>query len=305
MNCSAIDLSENKIIGKGQCSEVYEYDPDKVVKLFYGNIPEEEMLKEFNITSECAAEGLAAVRFYEFVTFEGRKGILMQRVNGMSVEQAVLKNPEGLKEYARKMALNLRDVHSKAVNNEKIPYSADFYKSCIEGCVKDKWISEDEGKKLYEFLGAIPAKDTLIHGDYHVLNMLIENGEIVMIDLADVQKGNPVFDLLIANLYLHFMPLNMKELYSCLIKISPEESLNMWEVFLRTYFETEDTARIERIKDVLDKYTMLKVILSPYSFSNIPMDKAPGFVEMARKIIMPCIDDYIGRIPGDILNIEK
>ncbi|MDO4494065.1 MAG: phosphotransferase, partial [Clostridia bacterium] len=304
-NFKEIDLGNSKIIGKGQCAEVYGYDENRVVKLFYENIGIETILHEYRVTSECFAKGLSAAECFELVRYRGRTGILMQRVCGVSVEQEILKHPEKANEYARKMADTLACVHSKQIKGSAIPAADEFYSECIENCRKDGWISEAESRKLTEFVAAIPCKQTLIHGDYHVLNLMTENDTLRLIDLADVQTGNPVFDLLIANLYLHYLPENLEELYRTLIRIPPEVSLAMWDVFLRTYFQTEDAERIRRIEKILDTYSLLKIMLAPYSFSNLPEQAASGFVEMARDLLMPVIDSYTGVIPEDIAELAK
>lgn len=188
-----IDLSSSAVIGSGQCSQVYAYGDDFAVKLFFDTIPEEEIRKEYHNTLVLCQNGLAAVKVYEYVNHHGRIGILMQRLKGMSVERAILQQPDKLGFFAVKMARNLAAIHQKDVRDAGLSASSDFYLACIDNCLKDRWISEAESRKLREMVRAVPNKDNLIHGDYHILNMMIEQDEIRMIDLADVRTGHPIY----------------------------------------------------------------------------------------------------------------
>ncbi|MDO4478705.1 MAG: phosphotransferase [Lachnospiraceae bacterium] len=304
INTRNIDLSASPLLGEGQCSQVFEYGDDCVVKLFYDNLPQEAIRHEYNTMRTCFENGLAAVNCYELVSYQGRIGILMQKVSGISLEQAVLEHPEKLPFFAEKMALNLASIHAKHSSGASMPAADRFYADCIDKCLSGHWITEEEHRKLHALVEAIPTQNGMIHGDYHVLNMMIEQDEIRMIDLADVQLGHPIYDLLIANIYLHFMPLNMTDLYRTLIKLAPEDSCRMWDIFLKTYFRTDDEARLDRIKELLDQYSLVKIMLAPFSFSNLPEGQAGELVNMARTSLMPVIDSMIGRIPDSILALE-
>jgi len=298
-----IDLSASRIIGKGQCSQVYQIAENRVVKLFEDSMSKEDIQKEYDINCEAFNSGLASVQCFGLVTYKGRLGIEMEKVNGICLEQAILDSNDEPDKFAINFAQNLLMINSKRGDLSIMPAADEFYSTCVKKCLQDRWISEFESEKLLQMIKEIPQKDLMIHGDYHVLNMMVDNGSMKMIDLADCMTGNAIYDLMVANIYLHYLPLNMKELYSTLIKIPPETSLYMWDIFLKTYFDTESEKRIFNIKRVLDKYSMLKIILAPYSFSNLPKESLDGFVKMARNELMPEIDNYIGIIPDNIMDL--
>ena len=295
-----IELSGCNIIGKGQCSQVYLIANGNVVKLFESSISKEQIQKEYDINCMAYKKGLASVQCFGFVTCNGRVGIEMERVKGVSLEQAILDSDMPLDGFAVDFAQNLLQMHSNSGDLSLMPSAEEFYLGCVHKCMNDKWITESEGLKLAQLIRQIPRRDTMLHGDYHVLNMMIENGRMKMIDLADCMSGNAIYDLLVANIYLHYLPLNLEPLYQTLIKVPAKDSLYMWDIFLETYFETKDAERISCIKKMLDGYSMLKIMLSPYSFSNLPRESLAGFVEMGRKELMPKIDEYIGIIPDNI-----
>lgn len=48
----------------------------------------------------------------------------------------------------------------------------------------------------------IPDRDTIVHGDAHVGNVMVQDGELILIDMADMGRGHPIFDF--AALYYHY-----------------------------------------------------------------------------------------------------
>ena len=82
------------------------------------------------------------------------------------------------------------------------------------------------------------ADDTsIIHGDFHPRNVMVMDGELVLIDMADITYGNPLYDL-------GFMILTH-------VTLSPEGKLDitglpgekvdeLWKIFLSVYLDPKD-----------------------------------------------------------------
>ena len=56
-------------------------------------------------------------------------------------------------------------------------------------------IPEEQGKKLRALIEAVPKMNTLMHGDYHTNNIMVQNGEPLLIDMDTLCMGHPVFEL--------------------------------------------------------------------------------------------------------------
>ena len=59
----------------------------------------------------------------------------------------------------------------------------------------DRWCSAEDMAALMSIVDAIPDCDTVLHGDLHPGNIMIQDGELVLIDLAEVTVGPRAFDL--------------------------------------------------------------------------------------------------------------
>lgn len=56
----------------------------------------------------------------------------------------------------------------------------------------------EAGRKLVALVEAVPPCDVLLHGDLHLSNMVVRDGELAPIDMEFVGFGDPVFDLAIS-----------------------------------------------------------------------------------------------------------
>lgn len=53
-----------------------------------------------------------------------------------------------------------------------------------------------ENDILMKILDSIPDGSVMIHGDYHTNNVMVQSdGELVLIDMADISRGNSLFDI--------------------------------------------------------------------------------------------------------------
>ena len=295
-----IDLSGCELIGRGQCADVYKTEEGHAVKIFFETMPYESIIREYEKTCLTKSFGIHSVSCFGLVSWQGKTGIELELVKGTDLQTAMLHDVENSRDYGRRMAEEMKLIHSKTPDKDLFPPIHEFYLDCVGKCLADGWISQEEAGLVESCIRAIPVSDTMIHGDYHTRNIMVEDGELKLIDLADCMSGNPVYDLMITNLYLHFVPAYAPSLFDLFFKITREQLNDCWDQFVRTYFDTCDEARINRINEILNVYSMLKLILAAHSFSNMKEEMLKGIVEMGRTYLMPSIRSYTGVIPEDI-----
>lgn len=92
-----------KIIGVGKTASIYEYEKDKVLKLFNQGYPYEAVEKEYHNAIAIRDMDFAKPRVYELITYENRNGIIYGRVDGESLLDWVIRTGD-LHECATCMA---------------------------------------------------------------------------------------------------------------------------------------------------------------------------------------------------------
>jgi thiamine kinase-like enzyme len=109
-------------------------------------------------------------------------------------------------------------------------------------------MTEEQLGKLRAIYENIPDRDTFIHGDCHIGNVMQQNGELMFIDLSSSGSGHPIFDLM--SMYSLFVergndPEAMAK-SAVLRHFTSEEAHDIWWTFISTYLNTEDDALIRK-----------------------------------------------------------
>lgn len=102
-----------KLIATGNTAEVFEYEEDKVLKLFKVDYPLEQIQREFNNTVIMNRICVHTPKTFEIVEHEGRHGIVFQKIIGVDLLSEYLKNPSD-KKVAAEILVDLTDIQKKS-----------------------------------------------------------------------------------------------------------------------------------------------------------------------------------------------
>jgi hypothetical protein len=72
-------------VGKGFCSDVYAWGEGRVLKLFHDSGAGDRVDREFAATRAVHAAELPVPAAYEVVEVDGRRGIVFERIDGVSL----------------------------------------------------------------------------------------------------------------------------------------------------------------------------------------------------------------------------
>ena len=101
------------------------------------------------------------------------------------------------------------------------------------------YLPAEQWEKLVTMMKAIPEPEFMIHGDYHANNVMIQNGEPLLIDMDTVAYCHPIFDF--AAIYLGFVGYcecnheGIMDFYG----LPYEITVKIWETLMKQYFEDE------------------------------------------------------------------
>ena len=70
-------------IQKGHTAEVFDYDGERVCKLFYQEIPYEYVQQEFENARKLFELGIRVPEVFEIVNYDGRCGIVYEKIAGL------------------------------------------------------------------------------------------------------------------------------------------------------------------------------------------------------------------------------
>jgi uncharacterized protein (TIGR02172 family) len=174
----------------GFTAEVYAWRPGVVLKLFKKGISRGAAEFEATLTRTVHATGLPVPAVGEVIEMDGRYGLELERVDGISMLDALRQNPETYLGYAHQLAELQVEMHSRSV--PELPDQRERLKRKITGTEK---LPEEVRIAALRALEGIPEDDKLCHGDFHPGNILLSQQGPVIIDWIDASRGSPTLDV--------------------------------------------------------------------------------------------------------------
>lgn len=117
-------------------------------------------------------------------------------------------------------------------------------------------------KKLYDMCYMLSNEPrTLVHRDYHSRNLMIKNGEQVVIDFQDARMGTPLYDL-------------VSLLEDCYYQLDNNNKKNLIRYYYETYFQKFDSSKsFEQFMYLYDMMAIQRVFKAIGSFAYIYADR--------------------------------
>jgi hypothetical protein len=141
----------------------------------------------------------------------------------------------------------------------------------------------DQADKLYSLISAVPEDDHLLHGDYHVKNILLQNGESLLIDMDTLCHGHPIFELAsIFNAYVGFglsHPYGMREF----LGIPFASCVDFWRKSLALYLDTQDEDRINEVEAKAKIIGMTRIMRRELRRDGMHHEEGRKLIEICRK----------------------
>ena len=178
---------------RGRSSEAFRLEDGKVLKLFFEDYPKEFAEKEFKNTKIASDTGCTSMKVYEMVEQDGRTGIVMDFIDGISQNDMPTKNPLYLFKGGKDLARCHQIVHTK-----KSHELGDVRKFCVDTLDEETFssLTPEEKKKAKDYIMSLPEDDTIIHLDFHTGNVLVDaNGKCTVIDWMTAQRGNRAIEV--------------------------------------------------------------------------------------------------------------
>ena len=231
-----------RAIGRGAKGTVYRYDDETIVKVYNDPDSLPAIQRERELARRAFVLGIPTAIAYDSVRVGGRYGSVFELLNAKSYSQLLAEDPDNTDVYVRDFAGLLRDIHSVKVKRDEMPDAKDIARKWLSAA--GDYLTESDRAKLHDLIEAVPDTLNMLHCDYHTNNVMMQNGETILIDMDTLSHGHPIFEL--ANVYacymgfLEFDPENVEQF----LGLPREEVRRVWNVFLPAYLGTDDPAVI-------------------------------------------------------------
>ena len=232
-----LSLDGCELIAKGANGAVYRYDPETIVKIYHNGASLEEIRLEKDLCRKVFIKGINTAIPYDVVKVGDYYGSVAELLSAKSIAKLLRANPDSLEENVAIYTDLLKKIHATPVRPGEMPPIKETGVKWAE--FLQPYLPAEQWEKLVAMMKEIPEPEFMIHGDYHANNVMIQNGEPLLIDMDTVAYGHPVFDF--ASIYLGFVGYcecnheGTKEFYG----LPYEITVKIWETLMKQYFEDE------------------------------------------------------------------
>ena len=171
-----------KEIGRGAQAVVFYYN-GFAYKVYKDDYPKEWIHNEFLVQDEINKTNLSVVRYD--VT-EDPNIIKMDFINGMTLADRMVK--EKYKNGVKDIIELQKKVH--IFTGLDLP----TFKPLAIRAVNSLQIDQQKKGRALKFLDDIPDKNSLLHLDFHFLNIMYAKEKYYIIDWVNARIGNPIYD---------------------------------------------------------------------------------------------------------------
>ena len=229
-----------EFIAKGANGAVYRYDNETILKTYFAKDALPEIKQERENARRAFVLGINTAIPYGIVRVSDSYGTVTELLNAENVTQLIRKDPENLEQPVKYYIDMLKNIHATEVEPGQVP---DMKQTALAWAdFVSEHIPEAQGKKLRALVEAVPQRNTLLHGDYHTNNIMVQNGEPLLIDMDTLCMGHPVFELgSMFNAFIGYSELD-HQVTMDFYGYTHETAEKFWDMALKAYLGTEDEA---------------------------------------------------------------
>ena len=236
-----------EFIAKGANGAVYRYDDETIIKTYYNKDALPEIQQERENARKAFVLGVNTAIPYGIVRVGEGYGTVTELLNAKSVSKIIKENPNDLTLPVKYYVDTIKHIHSIEVNKGELP---DFKKWVLDWAdFLNDYLPTDKSQKLHELVNALPESKYMMHGDYHTNNIMVQNGETLLIDMDTLSVGCPILEFgSMFNAFVGFSELNYENVKDFL-GFDHETAGRFWRMSLARYLETDDEAYINSVEE--------------------------------------------------------
>ena len=238
-----------EVIGEGANGIVYRTDPDTIVKVYKNPDSLDEIHNERELARKAFVMGVPTAIPYDVVQVGDLYGSVFELLDAKSFAK-LINEGVSVEELAKQSVEILKTMHSTVLKEGELPSKKQ--EGVTWGKFVEPYLSSATGAKLVKMFEEIPEVNTMLHGDFHIKNIMQQNGENLLIDMDTLSMGHPVFEF--AGIYAAYIGYGCvdKENGAKFFDIKREQCLDMWKYTVDYYFSDKSEEELDEIKRMVE-----------------------------------------------------
>lgn len=283
-----ISVDGCEVIGQGANGKVYRIDPDTIVKVYLNPDSLPEIHRERELARAAFVLGIPTAIPYDVVRVGEGYGSVFELLNATSFAKLIINGEKDPDEVAAMSIDLLKLIHSTKIKPGTMPDMkavaldwADFLKD---------YLPEDKYQKLHDLVAAVPDDMHMMHGDYHIKNVMLQNGEVLLIDMDTLCHGYPIFELAsMYNAYVGFSDTNHDHVESFL-GIPYDTAVRFWNESLRLYLGDPDEERFKEVEEKAQLIGYTRIMRRRIRRNGFDTEEGRAEIENAKAHILDILD---------------
>jgi uncharacterized protein (TIGR02172 family) len=257
-----IPLEGLALISAGVCGECYHLDRERIVKLYHEGVGPETAEREKAYSKAAFIMGIPTAISYELVACGNRTGIVYEMLEA-ELFSAVIRNAlDNMDQHGETLARIAKSIHATPGDSSVFPNMKERFREYIPQM--DFFLSAEQIAFLLGKLEEIPEADTCVHFDIHSSNIMIRNGEALVIDMGDLSLGSYLFDVALLFTIYGVPELGISELAT---NIPNDRGVQLWDAFVKHYFADQPPEAYDAFHRDRYFYASLRLI---YTITFLP-----------------------------------
>jgi tRNA A-37 threonylcarbamoyl transferase component Bud32 len=185
-----MEISLSAPIAEGRTAEIYEWGDGYVLKLYREWCPSHWVEQESKVAHAIYEAGIPAPAAGDIIDVNHRRGLVYERVTGVSMLQDINARPWMLLKHARTLAkLQI------GINQLSISGLQSYEDGLMYAIRRAPHLSDGLREKVLNHLTTLTDDVKVCHGDFHPGNVLLTEKAAIVIDWMTASSGNPWADV--------------------------------------------------------------------------------------------------------------
>lgn len=182
---------ERERIGSGRAAEVFAWEPGRVAKVLRDGFPAEGLEREAKALAAARSAGAPVPQPGEMVSYLGRPGLVMERIDGRDILDMLEKEPWRM----WSLMMTVGRVHARLNEAAAPPELPSIKARAWDILANEPRVPNSARPRLLRLLERLEPGDRLCHMDFHPGNVMLSAEGPVIIDLSNASAGPAAADL--------------------------------------------------------------------------------------------------------------
>ncbi len=279
-------------IGQGGHGKVYRIDDETIIKVYRDKSPLPLIEKEREYAKNAFVHGVPSAIAYDIVETEEGYGLVFEMAGATTLSRFLTENPEKVQEYSVRFATLLKTLNTTEADPTLYGDIRQIYLDRAKNA--EEFFTDEENEQIRRMINSVPAGSGMIHGDYHPNNVMVQSdGELVLIDMADISRGNELFDIGGTFLTMYLAGINDPGITKKVIGLEYELSKKVWGITLSAYYGTTDPQKLELLGQRCGSFSLLRMAttLGMVTATEEKVNRKDNMIALLRERLFPNTDN--------------